>query len=148
MNPDSLKALLIDQQLGELSPETSELLDAYLAGSPEMESEIEKMRAALGITERTVNLRPDLFRAEREKPRAFAFSFSPVTFRAAALAVMMVIAALGGFFFGQNRSIEPNRPSSLLAMTDKAPWAKYRLSEDSSITLISNLSEQEFTGKE
>lgn len=35
MKPETLEALLLDRSLGELEPETSELLDAYLAQNPD-----------------------------------------------------------------------------------------------------------------
>lgn len=148
MKTDSLRALLIDQQLGELPPEASELLDAFLARSPEAEAEATKMQAALGLTERTVNERADLFRVEEESKRTLSYPIALGLFRAAAFAIVFLFVGLFGFYLGNQKSPQTRNSQSLLASTEKSPWAQYRLSEDSGFALISNSSGRKNTEKE
>lgn len=147
MNPESLKALLIDQQLGELSTETSELLDAYLAQEPGAAAEAVKMREVLSITDQTVNDRADLFRAEGENRPPFKFPMLSAAFRGGAVGLVLLLVGVFGYFLGQNDLPESRQTSSLLASAENSPWAQYRLSDDLNIALVTNLSERKITDK-
>lgn len=49
MKPETLEALLLDRALGELPPETGELLDAYLAQNPAAADRAESYRATTAL---------------------------------------------------------------------------------------------------
>lgn len=54
MNRDFLEALLMDRALNELPPETTKLLDAYLADHPEMQALDDSIQETVAIGERAV----------------------------------------------------------------------------------------------
>lgn len=55
MNRDFLEALLMDRALNELPPETTKLLDAYLADHPEMQALDDSIQETVAIGERAVH---------------------------------------------------------------------------------------------
>ena len=56
MNPETLEQLLIDAHLGELSPEASELLDAFIDCNPVLAGERDRIRNTLDLAGRAVRL--------------------------------------------------------------------------------------------
>ena len=55
MNRDLLEQLLMDQALNELSPESTALMDAYMADHPEMQSLADSIREIVAIGEKAVH---------------------------------------------------------------------------------------------
>lgn len=55
MNRDFLEALLMDRALNELPPETTKLLDAYLADHPEMQALDDSIQETVATGERAVH---------------------------------------------------------------------------------------------
>ena len=55
MNRDFLETLLMDRSLNELSPEVIDLLDAYLADHPEMQSLVDSIQETVAIGKRAVH---------------------------------------------------------------------------------------------
>lgn len=55
MNRDFLETLLMDRALNELPPETTELLDAYLADHPEMQPLDDSIQETVAIGQRAVH---------------------------------------------------------------------------------------------
>jgi anti-sigma factor RsiW len=60
MKPEVLRALLVDRELGELSPDVKELLDAYLEAVPSARAEVDATTRNLSIARETVRRFPDL----------------------------------------------------------------------------------------
>lgn len=135
MKPESLHALLTDRELGELSPEAGELLDAWLAEHPGAAATPDVRR--LHGTVRTVFARfPELTR-----PRSLAWRHSACRRGWVALAwAASVVALLAGtswvgFRLGQTsarptvtlRQQEPLRPAASAASSS---WASYALVPD------------------
>jgi len=56
MKPESLEALLLDQALGELSPEVTELLEAHLARSPESAAQSRELASTAILARESVAL--------------------------------------------------------------------------------------------
>src|SRR5436190_3770367 len=107
MNPQSFHALIIDRQLGELSPEAGELLDLHLAQNPAARSEAERVLQSLAATGDAMLQHPELSRVPPvSKPNAIASwrrSIAPWMMRAAALVLLTVTAAMFGFMAGRAR---------------------------------------------
>ena len=55
MNKDFLETLLVDRSLNELSPEMIDLLDAYLADHPEMQSLVDSIQETVATGKRAVH---------------------------------------------------------------------------------------------
>ena len=64
MKPESLHALFIDRELGELPPEAVELLEAWLAEHPESTAAVPSIRRTLETTSAAVRRFPVLARPE------------------------------------------------------------------------------------
>lgn len=134
MKPESLHALLADRELGELSAEAGELLDAWLAEHPDAAATPDVRR--VHDTVRRVFARfPELAR-----PRPPAWRHSPRRRAWVALAwaasVMALLAGTSwvGFRLGQTSA----RPPVTLGQRDPLPaaaaapsaWASYALVPD------------------
>jgi len=146
MNATTLNTLVIDQSLGELPPEASELLETYLAQDPEARAEAERIREAVGVTEETVNRRPELF-GEPVEGQGTIPSFPLLPFllqprlRVAAAVAVLALVAVGGFLAGQRApsgapdslAEQSERDPALLASSGRAsgetPWARYRIED-------------------
>jgi hypothetical protein len=139
MKPESLHALLIDRDLGELSADTVELLDAWLAEHPESAGIVPSLRRTLETAGAAVRRFPELARPEPPQPKRKIFVF-PV-FRlmplAWAAAVLILLAGSGwlGFRAGQ-QSAQHAQAAKPRALTPTAavntvkregPWARYAL---------------------
>jgi len=140
MNPTSLEALIVDRNFGELTPETTELLEAYLDSNPQMQELVSEIEEALSVTEHAVSSRPELFREETlDGPRELSRKEKAIPalrlawFKAAAAVALFALVGTGGYFAG-NRSIVSDIPSStgpasasLLSSSTSGPWAQYRI---------------------
>ncbi|MBE7499956.1 MAG: hypothetical protein HS113_06530 [Verrucomicrobiales bacterium] len=132
MKPESLHALLTDRELGELSPEAGELLDAWLAEHPGAAPAPDVCR--LHDTVRMVFARfPELAR-----PRPPAWRHSPCRRGWVALAWAASVAALlagtswVGFRLGQTSA----RPAATLGQREPLPAAKSAPSSWASYALV------------
>jgi anti-sigma factor RsiW len=141
MNPQSFHALVIDRQLGELSPEAGELLELHLAQNPAARSEAERILQSLAVTGDAMLHHPELSRVPPvSKPSAISSwrrSIAPWMMRAAALVLLTLTAALFGFMAGRARPSSEggvgtfavvSQPSP--ATTKPGPWARYRVTYD------------------
>jgi hypothetical protein len=133
MTPETLRALLMDRELGELSPDIAALLDAYLAASPEARVESEATARTINTTRETVRRFPEL------APRADAESEDkvvPIIFwltRIAALAAVVAVSAWGGFWFG-SANVRSNSPATTTQSTAHrydGLWSRYQVARDS-----------------
>lgn len=65
MKSETLRALLVDNELGELAPDTKELLEAYLAAVPAARAESESTRQTLSIAREATRAFPEMVYADR-----------------------------------------------------------------------------------
>lgn len=146
MKPQSLQALLIDRELGELPPDTVELLDAWLAEHPESATGIPPLRRTLETTTAAIRRFPEL-----GHPQPNAAAFLTPHFRLAPLALAAsVLILLGGsawlgFRAGEHSGMalaksqaEPAPAPAALASAAKreGPWARYAVGSDPAGGLI------------
>lgn len=133
MNPETLEALVIDRELGELSPEAADLLEAYLRLSPAARGPAEAMAGTVRATRDAVRLSPDLAPVPHLNPATSVFR-SPWFARAAA-AIVVLGAGVG---IGRYTS-DPGAgsPSPLTGAAPSArgprgsgPWARYQVAYD------------------
>ncbi len=121
MKTETLRALLVDRQLGELPPDTAELLDAYISAVPAAHAEAEATARTMSIARDTVRRYPELL-PEAEKKIIPVFLW---LMRAAA--VIAIVAAAGWFVYRNNRTI------TVVTSSVKIPvWAQYEVAYDSS----------------
>ena len=139
MKLESLQALIIDQNAGELSLEVEDLLEAHLATKPALQVEVERIRLALEITSQTVIRHPELVRlpergpiveSRREMPKYF-----PQFLKVAAVLMLASVTATTGFYFGSNRSVQiasENTAEKPVAPNTRkdSPWARYKMAID------------------
>lgn len=110
MNPVTLDALLMDRALGELAPETAELLDAYLAQHPAAAARANELDATIGQARRLVSVTPVPLPAPgflgRASPRRW---WRPETPAWMPLAACLALGALLGWAGGTGRQSPPGR---------------------------------------
>ena len=139
MKPESLHALLIDRELGELPAEAAELLDAWLAEHPESARAVPPIRRTLATASAAVRRFPDLAR-----PESSVLAFPAPRFRlvpmALAASILILLGGAGwlGFRAGQqsarqalaasHREPPPAVPSK--AVKRDGPWARYALASN------------------
>jgi hypothetical protein len=154
MKPESLHALLLDRELGELSAEAAELLDAWLAEHPQSASAAPALRRTVATTRAAVRRFPELARPEPEiAPSRLArrfhiapgrsaaasngrrFNWAPVAL-AASLMLALGAGAWLGFRAGEGsaeRVARQGRPAPAMhphAAGPSGPWARYALASD------------------
>lgn len=108
MKSETLRSLLVDQELGELAPDVVELLEAYLATVPEARAEADAMAHTVHVARETVRRFPELVAT----PTATATSrvetiypwFAPWLAYAAVLIAVAWIAAWFGFQAGVSKT--------------------------------------------
>ena len=106
MKPETLDALLIDRELGELPADVVELLDTYLELAPTDRQEAEAVSRTISITRETVRRFPELARGtEQPSPPniiSLAQWFTPWMARAAVVAAVAVTGGWLGYRAGTN----------------------------------------------
>ena len=139
MKSESIEALLIDRELGELSPEAVELLEAWLSEHSEFFAEVSAVRDTLEVTRAAVRRFPDLARPDTEvgafaRPR---FRLVPLAW-AAAVVIMLGSSGWLGFRAGhesalRSAGVQPQVPAAAAvakAANNTGPWARYALASD------------------
>lgn len=139
MKSESLQALLIDGELGELSSETVELLEAWLAEHPESTAAVPSIRRTLETTSAALRRFPELARPE---PNVIAFPARRFRLIPLALAASVLILLGGsawlGFRAGEasaQKAMAGNHPETAPpppanAVHNTGPWARYTLASD------------------
>jgi anti-sigma factor RsiW len=139
MKPESLDALLIDRELGELSPETAELLAAWLAEHPESAATVPSIHRTVETTSAAVRRFPELGRPESNVIALPSARFRVVPFAlAASILVLLGGTAWLGFHAGRQSAQEPltgsHREPPMAASANAAkqngPWARYTVVSD------------------
>ena len=128
MNSDQLQALLIDDHLGELSPEVSALLAAYLEHHPQAREEAGNIKATLGLVRQTLHAHPKLARVS---PKSITLARPRARFsQLAAAAAVILFASLGASYWMSQSSQDSQKPSIAANPGFKSPWTRYRLAAD------------------
>ena len=137
MKPESLHSLVIDHHLGELPPETADMLEHFLLLHPESASEARRIRQTLDIAAAAVERHPALGNITAPSPvRETPVSARPTVRLAhlAAAAAIAIVAGLCGLMAGRWHPPEVSSAASRAAGSIQAPshvksspWARYRL---------------------
>jgi hypothetical protein len=120
MNPQTLERLLIDAHLGELPPDVSELLDAFLDCHPILVGERDRIRETMDLASRAI--RPPLDDAFVLPPLSKQLTAPPTAGhrrfgnwgRYAALAAVIALA----FLLGERFNVPSSLPSPPLRASD------------------------------
>jgi anti-sigma factor RsiW len=128
MKAESLNALLIDCELGELTPEAVELLEAWLAEHPQRTHDASNVEATIGIARATVRRFPELGRPE-PKGVSFRQASAPAVplALAACLVLLLGISTWAGFRMGRASELKASKPSTTESAKSGGPWARYAL---------------------
>ena len=133
MKPETLRALLIDRQLGELPTDAAELLDAYVEAVPAARTEAETAARTLNTTRETVRCFPELAPAVEAETE---IQITPIFYwfaRAAALVAVAALVGWLGFRAGQS-SVAVNKLTGVTKVADHrfdGLWAQYQVAYDS-----------------
>ena len=141
MNPETLRALLVDRQLGELTPDVAGLLDAYLEAVPSARAEADAVARTVSTTRETVCRFPDLAPTSGTEPKPWIMPivcwFAPRLVRTAALIVVAVLAGWLGYRAGHGASPSGTMRVGGPAATHiadsryKSLWTQYQVAYDS-----------------
>jgi hypothetical protein len=132
MNRETLRALLVDRELGELPPDINELLDAYIAAVPAARAEADATVRTVTVARETVRSYPDL------APKAEAgaeVQVIPMFYWVARAAALIAVAALAGWLgYGAGQSkVAGNKPAPVVQVAEHrfdGLWARYRVAYD------------------
>ena len=131
MKPETLRAFLMDRELGELRPDVAELLDAYLAAEPSARAECDVVARTIDTTRETVRRFPDLAPAAESETESKVI---PIYFWLARAAAVIAVAAFVGWL--GYRAGQANRPETKPAVAQSVDprydglWAKYQVAYD------------------
>ena len=139
MNPETLRGLLVDRELGELAPDIVELLDAYLEAVPAARSEANAMARTVSTARQTVRHFPDLTRTSETdteaEPRVIPMVswLAPWLARAAALVAVAGLAAWIGYHAGASGSSSGRTKVVARAVDHRFDglWTRYQVAYDS-----------------
>lgn len=144
MKPETLTALLMDRQLGELPSETLELLEAYLAATPAARAESEAIARTVCTARETVRRFPCSAPAagsaptRRRLPLRMLFSHPSLARAAAWIALAASGAGLG---YVRGRAGSHSAPVSIAHSAPTGPahssrarfeglWTRYQIAYD------------------
>ena len=137
MNPETLRGLLVDRELGELAPDIVELLDAYLEAVPAARSEANAITRTISTTRETVRHFPDLTPTSETEAESRVIPMiswlTPWLARAAALVAVAGLAAWIGYHAGVSGS-SAGRTEVIARAADHrfdGLWARYQVAYDS-----------------
>jgi hypothetical protein len=119
MNTETLRALLMDRELGELPPDIRELLDAYVEAVPAARAEAEATTRTVSVARDTVQRYPDLLPAAETK-------VIPIFLWLMRAAAVIAIVAAGWFVYRTGKTAPPVVESRV-----KGVWAQYQVAYDS-----------------
>lgn len=147
MKAESLNALLIDRELGELTPEAVELLESWLAEHPDEIQGADKLHETVRIARETLGHFPEL---GWPAPRVLSFGRSspPLVPLALAASVVILIGTSSWLGFKAGREsreaqlpIQRESPAiSKESLRESSPWAQYALASnpEGGLTIVRN----------
>lgn len=145
MKPETLNALLVDHELGELPPDVTELLNAYLGMAPSARHEADIMARTVRTAREAVRRFPELARdTEAHSPSnvlPLVAKLAPWLARAATLVAVAGLGAWLGYRAGVNSIPAENErvanvgdtrtvASSPAGADFKNLWARYDVAYD------------------
>ena len=138
MKSETLRSLLVDKELGELTPDVVELLDAYVTSVPEARSQIDIVARTVHTTRETMRRFPELIATPsttNATPRIEVIRrwFAPSLAYAAALIAVAGIAAWLGFHAGVSKQGVDTSVTVTRAPDHRYEglWAQYQVAYDS-----------------
>ena len=137
MNPETLRGLLVDRELGELAPDIVELLDAYLEAVPAARSEANAMARTVSTARQTVRRFPDLAPTSETETESRVIPMiswlAPWLARAAALVAVAGLAAWIGYHAGVSGSSAGRTKVVARAVDHRFDglWTRYQVAYDS-----------------
>ena len=133
---ETLRALLIDRELGELAPDVEELLDAYIEVMPSARAEVDATVRTVNTTRETVHRFPELAEPSPTKTAVrlelFRFLFAPSLRYAAALVLVSGVTAWVSYRAGVSKP-SAEQSARVTPATDRryeGLWAKYEVGYD------------------
>jgi anti-sigma factor RsiW len=137
MKSEILRSLLVDRELGELTPDVVELLEAYLTAVPEAQSEVNAITRTVETARETVRRFPELavtpVTTATLRTEVIRHWFAPSLAYAAALIAVAGIAAWLGFHAGASKT-----GTGRVTVAARAPdhrfeglWTQYQVVYDS-----------------
>ncbi|HUJ11594.1 MAG TPA: hypothetical protein VL171_16395 [Verrucomicrobiae bacterium] len=142
MKPEILKSLLVDRELGELTPEVVELLNAYLDHVPEARAEAQATARTVETARETIRRFPELAVTPATTPSSRSEPirswFVPSLAYAAAA---MAVAAVAGWIGFRTGISETHRDKTAIVAraTDhrfEGLWTQYRVVYDSGHSFV------------
>ena len=137
MNPETLRGLLVDRELGELAPDIAELLSAYLEAVPAARSEANVMARTVSTTRETVRRFPNLAPTAESEAESRVIPMiswlTPWLARAAAMVAVAGLAAWIGYHAGASGS-GAGRTEAVARAADHrfdGLWTRYQVAYDS-----------------
>ena len=134
MKRESFNSLLIDRELGELTPETLELINAWLTEHPEFTSDIAPVQRTLAMTKTVMERFPELARPEDNiiVPPPGVFHANSLALVASLCVLLGGVTWLGfraGRDSAQSKLVETKLRSTVHSQPHKSqpagPWAHY-----------------------
>jgi hypothetical protein len=137
MKSETLRALLVDRELGELAPEFVELLDAYVAAVPAAQAEAHATARTVSATRETIRRYPDLAPTRETEAEiqimTIIYWLAPRLARAAMLIAVAALAGWLGYRTGQSNT-PVNKQAGVVQSAGHhfdGLWAQYQVAFDS-----------------
>ena len=135
MNQETLRNLVLDRELGELSPEASLLLDAYLAEHPEWKSESRQTADLLLLASESTRRFPERGHAVSAPASSWHGASTRLMALAAAVVLFAGLSVVTAYRVGRDHGIATERPASpspaprIASSSPRGslPWARYEL---------------------
>jgi hypothetical protein len=137
MKPEVLRALLVDRELGELSPDVRELLDAYLEAVPSARAEVDATTRTLSAARETVRRFPDLAPASETEMEPNVVPMIPWLVPWLARAAALVAVAGLSIWIGYRAGISGGSADKTVAVARLVDhrfdglWTRYQVAYDS-----------------
>ncbi|MEM7144884.1 MAG: hypothetical protein AAF591_07090 [Verrucomicrobiota bacterium] len=146
MKSEQLESLIIDQALGELPPDVSELLDLYLQDHPERRVDADHTLNAVDMTRQVIQNHPEGILdqqgdTERSIPDISSLAGrlrASQALKTLAAAALIMFVALGGFLVGKRQPnlISDTHTTAPEQSESQSPWARYELEADGQILVL------------
>ena len=135
MKSEVLRALLVDRELGELSPDAKELLDAYLEAVPSTRAELDTATRTLSVASEAVRRFPELTRtSERDAERKITPIVPWLVPWLAWAAVLVAVAGLSAWIgYHAATSGGTNRTEAHARVAEhrfEGLWSRYQVAYD------------------
>ena len=124
MNPETLRALLVDRELGELPADVTELLDAYVAAVPAAQAEADATTRTVSTARDTIRQYPDLVPSAETETKVI-----PIFLWLVRVAAVVAVAAIAGWI-GYRAGHAGKTSPPVVENRVHAVWAQYQVAYD------------------